>query len=167
MTDIRVTSADTLEFYGKTYRCAIGKGGFELGERKEGSGTTPTGRFALRECWYRLDRIAAPAIPLTLRHITPADGWCDAADHEQYNRPVKLPFAASHEQLFRQDHAYDIVIPLGYNDAPVIPGLGSAIFFHLAQPDYRPTEGCVAVAMDDMLEILSRLNAQTHMLITG
>ena len=57
--------------------------------------------------------------------------------------------------MWRDDHAYDLIVELGHNDDPVVPGLGSAIFFHLAQPDYRPTEGCVAVSQVDMLKVLA------------
>ena len=32
--------------------------------------------------------------------------------------------------------------------------VGSAIFLHCARPDYGPTEGCVAVARDDLLALL-------------
>lgn len=155
MSDIVVSGAGTLTFEGKTYRCAIGKNGFVSGDaRKEGSLTTPIGRFALRECWYRPDRVTRPATILSLREITPQDGWCDDASHPDYNKPVKLPFSASHEKLWRDDQLYDIVVPLGFNDSPVIPGKGSAIFMHIAKPDYEPTEGCVALALEDMLSIL-------------
>ena len=30
--------------------------------------------------------------------------------------------------MWRDDGAYDLVVPLGYNDAPPEPGRGSAIF---------------------------------------
>ena len=50
-----------------------------------------------------------------------------------YNRLVKLPYAASHEELWRDDHLYDLVVVLGFNDDPVVPGKGSAIFLHLAR----------------------------------
>ena len=72
-----------------------------------------------------------------------------------HKRPVALPFPASHEKLWREDHVYDLIVELGHNDDPVVPGLGSAIFFHLARPDYAPTEGCIAVAQEDMLAILA------------
>jgi hypothetical protein len=62
-----------------------------------------------------------------------------------YNRPVRLPYPASHERLWRDDRAYDVIVVLGHNDDPVVDGAGSAIFWHLAQPDWRATEGCVAV----------------------
>jgi L,D-peptidoglycan transpeptidase YkuD (ErfK/YbiS/YcfS/YnhG family) len=32
--------------------------------------------------------------------------------------------------------------------------MGSAIFMHLARDGYPGTEGCVALAMDDLLDIL-------------
>jgi L,D-peptidoglycan transpeptidase YkuD (ErfK/YbiS/YcfS/YnhG family) len=63
---------------------------------------------------------------------------------------VKLPYRASAEQMWREDHLYDLVAVLGYNDDPVVPGKGSAIFLHLAKPDYAPTQGCVALAHDDL-----------------
>jgi L,D-peptidoglycan transpeptidase YkuD (ErfK/YbiS/YcfS/YnhG family) len=47
---------------------------------------------------------------------------------------------------------------LGFNDDPVLPGKGSAIFLHLAQPDYAATAGCVALALPDMLAALAQLH---------
>lgn len=167
MSDIRVVSADTLVFKGTQYRCAIGRSGLETNDRKEGSGTTPQGRFALRECWYRADRIKPPATLLPMRVIQQDDGWCDAPEHASYNRPVKLPFTASHEKLWRDDHMYDIIVPIGYNDDPVVKGKGSAIFLHIAKPDYSATEGCVAVKMQDMLTILSAITAGTKIIISA
>jgi L,D-peptidoglycan transpeptidase YkuD (ErfK/YbiS/YcfS/YnhG family) len=166
MKDIRVLSPDTLTFQTQTFRCAIGKNGFTQGERKEGSLTTPQGRFALRECWYRADRVhVPPATALPQRVINQDDGWCDDATHPLYNRPVRLPFAASHEKLWREDGMYDIIVPLGFNDNPVIAGRGSAIFLHIAKPDYSPTEGCVALALEDMQTLLAALAPEAHILI--
>lgn len=165
MSDIEVITPDTLLFAGTRYRCAIGKGGFERGRRSEGSGTTPTGRFALRECWYRADRLPPPQTCLPLRGIQPDDGWCDDAAHPDYNLHVKLPFTASHEKLWREDRIYDLFVPLGYNDAPIVPGAGSAIFLHISRPAYEGTEGCVALAVSDLLEILGKIDNKTHILI--
>lgn len=165
MSDLRVISSNTLVFKGTQYRCAIGRSGLEAGDRKEGSGTTPQGRFALRECWYRADRIKPPATLLPMRVIKQDDGWCDAPEHPSYNLHVKLPFASSHEKLWRDDHMYDIIVPMGYNDAPVVKGKGSAIFLHLAKPDYSTTEGCVAVNIQDMLTLLEALPAQPFIVI--
>ena len=56
---------------------------------------------------------------------------------------------------------YDVVLVLGHNDAPPVPGAGSAIFFHLwneaKTATERSTEGCVAVARADMETLLPML----------
>ena len=57
--------------------------------------------------------------------------------------------------MWREDSLYDIVGVLGWNDAPVERGRGSAIFLHLARPDYAPTEGCVALAEPDLRAVLA------------
>jgi L,D-peptidoglycan transpeptidase YkuD (ErfK/YbiS/YcfS/YnhG family) len=88
--------------------------------------------------------------------IEPDDGWCDDPADPNYNRPVKHPYTASAERLWREDGVYDIVVVLDYNDDPVVPGKGSAIFLHLARPDYAPTEGCVALARADMEALLAQ-----------
>lgn len=135
------------------FRCAIGASGLS-GDKREGDKATPVGTFALRECWYRADRMAVPQTGLTLRVIGKDDGWSDDPGSPEYNRHVSLPYGFSHERLWRDDAIYDVVVPLAYNDDPVVPGKGSAIFMHLARPDYAPTEGCVALARADFLRLL-------------
>jgi len=153
--------------HGREYACAIGRAGL-TGDKHEGDLATPMGRFALRACYYRPDRIMPPPeTQLPLIPLAPNDGWCDDATHELYNKPVKLPFDASHEKLWRDDHAYDLIVPLGYNDDPIAAGKGSAIFWHLAQPDWRGTEGCVAIERDVMLDVLRQCGANTWMKIQG
>ena len=85
-------------------------------EKREGDGATPVGTFALRELWYRADRLERPTCALATRTITPTDGWCDDPRHPFYNKHVQLPFAASHETLWRDDEVYNLIVPLGYND---------------------------------------------------
>jgi L,D-peptidoglycan transpeptidase YkuD (ErfK/YbiS/YcfS/YnhG family) len=164
MPDIRIISRSELEFDGKTYRCAVGANGF-TDTPKEGGKATPLGIYPLRECWYRADRMAKPATLLPLKVIHEDDGWCDDPTQPEYNRHVKLPYCGSHENLFREEHVYDIIVPIGFNDSPVVPGKGSAIFLHLAHADYSPTLGCVAVALDDMLLILEKLTLQSRIVI--
>jgi len=125
-------------------------------DKSEGDGATPVGCFPLRLVFYRADRMGAPTTNLPVTAIAPDDGWCDDPGHRLYNRPVKLPFEASHERLWRDDGIYDVIVVLGHNDDPPRPGLGSAIFLHLARPDFAPTEGCVALARQDLLDLLRR-----------
>jgi L,D-peptidoglycan transpeptidase YkuD (ErfK/YbiS/YcfS/YnhG family) len=44
---------------------------------------------------------------------------------------------------------------LDWNLEPVTPGRGSAIFLHLATPDYAPTAGCIALSRPDLLAALA------------
>ena len=157
--DLKVISTSDgarLDWGAGEKRAAIGPGGIAI-KGGEGDGITPRGRFAVREIFYRADRIKAPRTALPLRKIEPDDGWCDAPDDPSYNRLVKLPYPASAEHMWRDDHLYDLVAVLGYNDDPVVPGKGSAIFMHLAKPDYSSTQGCVALAQDDLLAAIEQL----------
>jgi L,D-peptidoglycan transpeptidase YkuD (ErfK/YbiS/YcfS/YnhG family) len=133
--------------------CLLGRGGV-LDDKREGDGATPVGCFPMRRVLYRPDRLSAPVTGLPVQPIRPDDGWCDDPAHPDYNRPVTLPFAASHEVLWREDGVYDVIIVLGHNDNPVVPHAGSAVFVHLVRPERTPTAGCVALAMDDLLALL-------------
>lgn len=147
----------TLDWGAGARVCAIGRGGIGV-KAGEGDGVTPTGTFRIRRVLYRPDRVASPRTNLPVAAIAEDDGWCDAPGDAAYNKPVKLPYPASHEKMWRDDHLYDVVVVLGFNDDPVIAGKGSAIFLHVARPDYGPTEGCVALPLPDLLAALARLS---------
>jgi L,D-peptidoglycan transpeptidase YkuD (ErfK/YbiS/YcfS/YnhG family) len=147
-----------------TLRCAIGRSGIAATKR-EGDGATPQGRFAMRCLFYRPDRLARPVTRLASRAINPEDGWCDAPEDPAYNRLVRLPHPASAEPLWREDRVYDLIVPLGYNDAPIEPGKGSAIFLHLAAADYGPTAGCIALACDDLLRVVREADRESCVMV--
>jgi L,D-peptidoglycan transpeptidase YkuD (ErfK/YbiS/YcfS/YnhG family) len=140
---------------GQWTRCAIGPAGVVAADAKrEGDGASPAGGWPMRRVFYRADRRAAPQTGLEVVALSPDDGWCDAPGDPAYNRLVKLPYPASCEALWREDGVYDLVVELGYNDDPVVDGAGSAIFLHLARPDFSPTQGCVALAAADLEALL-------------
>jgi L,D-peptidoglycan transpeptidase YkuD (ErfK/YbiS/YcfS/YnhG family) len=143
-----------------TVPCALGRAGLTVAKR-EGDGKTVVGRFPLLFAFYRADRMARPRTRLPLVAIEPGLGWCDDPRDAAYNRPVALPFAGSHEAMWRDDGLYDVVVVPQINLAPASPGRGSALFFHLARPGYTPTEGCVAVSRRDMLNLLARIGPET------
>lgn len=145
-----------LDWGGGLRRCAIGPGGIAI-KGGEGDGITPRGIWPVREIFYRADRIAKPDTAFPVRAIQKDDGWCDAPGDPNYNRLVKLPYPASAENMWREDHLYDLVLVLGYNDDPVVAGKGSAIFLHLAREGYSHTHGCVALDYPDALAALEQL----------
>ncbi|HEY4172004.1 MAG TPA: L,D-transpeptidase family protein [Rhodopila sp.] len=149
-----VTANGTLTIQNETFRAALGRGGVKA-DKQEGDGATPVGILPLRNVLYRPDRGTAPACAVAVQALAPEDGWCDAPSNPDYNKPVRLPFPASAEALWREDTIYDIIGILGWNDSPIRPGKGSAIFLHIARPDYAPTEGCVALAPDHLRRVLA------------
>lgn len=136
-------------------RAALGRSGVAALKR-EGDGATPLGRFALRQVFYRADRVAKPTTRLPTRAIRDTDEWCDDPADRNYNRLTKLPSRAGAEGLKRADHLYDLVLVLGYNDRPRVKGRGSAIFVHLARPGYSPTQGCIALSFRDLSALLTQ-----------
>jgi L,D-peptidoglycan transpeptidase YkuD (ErfK/YbiS/YcfS/YnhG family) len=123
--------------------------------KREGDGASPAGVWPIRRVLYRPDRGPAPATALPVAAIARTDGWCDDPADPNYNRPVVAPYPASCEEMWREDGLYDVVVILAHNDDPPVPGLGSAIFLHCAKPGYPPTQGCVALAKADLLELLA------------
>lgn len=153
-----------LRFRGLTIPCSLGRNGIKT-DKREGDGATPTGMFRMQNLWYRPElrgrpRTLFPGIP-----IKPFSGWCDDPSSPAYNRPVRLPFGASHERLWRSDPLYDLVVVLDHNVIPRRKGRGSAIFFHLQRDDRGPTEGCVAIPFASMRRLLPRLPRRCWMII--
>jgi L,D-peptidoglycan transpeptidase YkuD (ErfK/YbiS/YcfS/YnhG family) len=146
------------------WRCALGRAGIAA-EKVEGDGTTPAGRFAIRRLFYRPDRVREIACLFPIQPMSPGDGWCDEPGDPAYNRLVTHPYPARHETLWREDDLYDLVLVIGHNDDPVVPGKGSAVFLHLAHADYRPTDGCIAFARADLIRLLGALDRSTHIVI--
>lgn len=150
-----VARASGFQGGGVACRCVLGKGGVRgLRIKREGDGASPLGIWPMRRVFFRPDRLAPPQTGLDLVPLAPHDGWCDDPADPLYNRPVSLPYPARHEQLWRDEPVYDLIVELGYNDDPVVPGLGSAIFLHLMHGDGRQTEGCIALDLHDLLDVL-------------
>ena len=145
------TADGSFDLGGTQVRCALGKGGVKpAADKREGDGASPAGDWPIRRLLYRPDKVAAPASALPSAALSPDDGWCDAPQDPNYNRPVRLPYPGSAERMWRDDDLYDFVVVLGHNDDPPVAEAGSCIFLHLAKPGYAPTEGCVALSRADM-----------------
>ena len=157
-------SRGTLLCNAVSYDCAVGRGGVSA-HKTEGDGATPVGIFPLREVFYRADRINLPTCSLMTKIIARHDGWCDASGDTNYNKFIRLPSAMSAENLWRDDRVYDVIVVMGYNDDPAIPGKGSAIFMHVATPDFAPTAGCVALTLPDLIAVIQSLSPDSTITI--
>jgi L,D-peptidoglycan transpeptidase YkuD (ErfK/YbiS/YcfS/YnhG family) len=153
-------SQGLLAIDGRVMVCALGKGGIKALKR-EGDGGTPLARMRLLSCYVRTEHVVSRATLLPQARISPMLGWCEVPGDRNYNRPVRLPYAASHETMRRQDGLYDIVIVMDWNIVPRRRNGGSAIFFHMARPGLTPTEGCIALPGDALRRLLPKLSEKS------
>ncbi len=143
------------------FPCALGRGGISAAKR-EGDGATPLAAMRILCGYFRPDHFAtARRTRLAMAPIDADLGWCEVPDDRNYNRPVRLPYPVSHEYMRRPDRLYDACLVLDWNISPRRRGRGSAIFFHLARPDFTPTQGCVAVSARTMARLLPLLSNRT------
>ena len=146
----------------RRWRCVVGAGGVRE-DKVEGDAATPAGEFPLRRIYFRNDRLILPKVRLPARPIAEHDGWCDDPRSPAYNKLVHVPNEWSHEKMWREDGLYDLVVVVGYNDDPPEGEWGSAIFLHIAREDLGPTQGCIAFARDDLMELVTLLEPQTRL----
>jgi L,D-peptidoglycan transpeptidase YkuD (ErfK/YbiS/YcfS/YnhG family) len=146
--------------------CALGRGGLvAAADKKEGDGKTPMGSWPVRRILYRPDKEEEPVSKFPITALSPTTGWCDAPQDTAYNQIVRHPWRASAEQLWRDDDVYDLIMVLGHNDDPVVPGSGSAIFVHIAREGFTPTEGCVAIAHDAIRKLITLMDIKDRIVI--
>ncbi len=146
------------------FPCALGRGGVIVMKR-EGDGGTPRAALPLRRLFLRPDKGPMPGSLIARRWTKRTDAWCDDQSDRRYNRLISRPPGAAEERLWREDHLYDIIVELGWNDAPVRRGRGSAIFWHLPRPGLTPTAGCVATPRDVFHKVLPRLSRKAVMVV--
>jgi L,D-peptidoglycan transpeptidase YkuD (ErfK/YbiS/YcfS/YnhG family) len=147
-----------------TIPVALGRGGI-IANKREGDGGTPKGTFRPRRLWWRADRAPRPQTFLPIRVIRSEDAWCEDPASRHYNRPIRLGRQRSGDRLTRDDHLYDFIIEIDHNTQPTIAGRGSAVFLHLARPDFSPTAGCVSMTKSAMLHLLRRIGPDTNIII--
>ncbi len=164
-THIEVTATGLVRCTGHAWRAALGRGGVGC-KKREGDGITPVGTWALGRAFWRADRLKVPRTGLETVAIKADWGWCDDPAHTDYNHLITLPHPARHEKLWREDTLYDVVIELSFNVNPVVPHKGSAIFLHVAQADYAPTQGCIALAYTDLLDLLKLCHKKSTLTVS-
>ena len=154
-----------LLYKGYKLKCSIGKFG-TTSSKKEGDLASPKGIFKLGLLYYRKDRIKSLKCKIRKRIIKKNMGWCNDSKSKKYNQQIYFPFKYRAEMLYRKDKIYDIFINIKYNYRPSVKKKGSAIFLHLANSNYKPTSGCIAIAKKDFLKILPLINNETRISIS-
>ncbi|MBW3096797.1 hypothetical protein KY465_05845 [Pseudohoeflea sp. DP4N28-3] len=147
-----------------TLDAALGIGGMTAFKR-EGDGATPIGSLEVLSGFRKGGYKAIAPARVELHRTGRGDGWCDAPGHAAYNRPVRLPFAASHEKLLREDCLYNFVLVVDWNFRQRRRGAGSAIFVHVAKPGFPPTQGCIAFRERDLIRLLPHVGRGARFLV--
>jgi L,D-peptidoglycan transpeptidase YkuD (ErfK/YbiS/YcfS/YnhG family) len=147
-----------------TIPVALGRSGV-MANKREGDGGTPRGGFRLVRLWWRPDRAPRPRTRLPVRPITREAAWCEDPADRRYNQPFRLARGAAGDRLWRDDQLYDYIVEIDHNTRPRVAGRGSAVFIHVARPGFRPTAGCVALAMPRLRWLLGRLGPKTRIVI--
>lgn len=149
---------------GGQIRAAVGAAGVSS-TKQEGDMATPAGTFPLPFGMWRPDRIKLPDTDLPMRPLQQAHAWVDDPNDPKYNQLVELPYPAHTEEMWRADGIYDLLAVVGYNMNPTQPGAGSAIFLHIARPNFAPTEGCVAIERSALLKLIPLLGRESTLTI--
>ena len=161
---IIINKSRYLKYKNLKFRCALGKIGIKI-KKREGDNVTPKGSYKIVKVYYRKDRIKKISTRIKCDNIKKNMGWCDDPKSKKYNKLIKLPTQYNHEKLYRKDNIYDLILVLNYNMRPVIKDKGSAIFIHVANKNYKPTQGCISLKKQDLTKILSLLTKKTKVLI--
>lgn len=142
-------------------------GSDEPGRHKaERDARAPAGVFRLGTI-YTYDATLPKGANYPFHTVTAADAWVDNPALPEYNRHVAVdlknppPWFES-QKMRHNDFAYRWLIEIRHNADPPVPGLGSAIFFHVRRGETRPTWGCTTMAQENLIAMIRWLRAEAH-----
>lgn len=132
--------------------------------KRERDGRTPAGVFELGKI-YTADKALPAGSDYPFVTVTSADAWPDDPTNAFYNRFVSFPDPSERPPWFQKqrmkstDWAYRWRIEIRHNSEPILPGRGSAIFFHIRRGETKPTSGCTTLAEDELVRLIRWLRA--------
>ena len=153
-----------LTYQNNKVKCAIGKKGIGR-KQKEGDQITPRGTFRVKDILYRKDKINYLRSVIKKTQIKKNMGWCDDPKSKDYNKLIKYPFNYKSEKLYRSNNIYDIILVLNFNMHPIKKNKGSAIFIHISNNKYSPTQGCIAIKKKELIKLIKFINKKTKIII--
>ena len=153
-----------LTYQNNKVKCAIGKRGIGK-KQKEGDQITPRGTFKIKKILYRKDKLNYLRSAIKKASIKKNMGWCDDPKSKNYNKLIKYPFNYKSEKLYRSKNIYDIILVLDFNMRPIKKNKGSAIFIHISNNKYSPTQGCIAIKKKELLKMIEFIDKKTKIII--
>tara|TARA_B100001057_G_scaffold31160_1_gene28380 strand:+ start:88 stop:600 length:513 start_codon:yes stop_codon:yes gene_type:complete len=141
----------------RVFKCFIGFGG--IGRKlREGDGVTPQGIYTFDSLLYREDRVGNIKSPLRKIKIKKYSGWSSDPKDKHYNTIIKKPYHFFHEDLYRRDGCYDLILCLNFNLRNPKKYKGSAIFLHCLEENRKFTEGCIAIEKIHIIELIKKIS---------
>ena len=148
----------------KKFVCFVGKNG--IGSKKrEGDLITPRGKFKFKKVFYKKKELNKIKTRIPKTEIKKNFAWCTDSNSKRYNSLISKPIGCEHEDMFRKDSLYDILIVLDFNYTSPIKYKGSAIFIHCSENKTKFTEGCIAMAKKDLLELIPHITVSSSLII--
>lgn len=137
----------------------------EKSEKTEGDGHSPAGLFPLTESFGSEPKPATIRMPYT--RLGKFTECVDDIRSSFYNRIVNRMQVGnfdwkSSEKMFEIKPEYDLGIFVGYNKYPVDKGRGSCIFLHIWKDSSTPTDGCTAMARNDLERISNWISPEKY-----
>ncbi len=139
----------------------------ERGLRKvENDGRSPAGVFRIGKV-YTYDAALPPGSDYPFHTVTAADCWIDDSNHPNYNQhvvvdPKNPPPWYAKQRMRPGDFAYRWLVEIRHNADPAVPGMGSAIFFHLRRAPHKGSVGCTVMAEPDLVGLMRWLRAEAN-----
>src|SRR3954454_12526258 len=136
-------------------------------DRHEGARTTPAGVFGFGSVMYGV--ATNPGVHYRYHRIVCVDWWVEDSRSPYYSRfhhvpgGSRPPFRVPDEDMSRSPTSYRHFAFIRFNSDPVVPGRGSGIFLHVTTG--RPTLGCVALPLPNLLTILRWLRPERQPVI--
>jgi L,D-peptidoglycan transpeptidase YkuD (ErfK/YbiS/YcfS/YnhG family) len=130
---------------------------------REGLGRTPVGVFTLTQAFGNQPNNGT-RLPYTL--VGPSDWWDEDPASPQYNHLVVSTVSpgGNSENLYDAGEAYANAVVINYNSNPVVKGAGSGFFLHVSFG--APTQGCVAIPLADLDQVMRWLEPSAHPVIS-
>lgn len=135
--------------------------------KREGDKKAPAGIFKIGGAYGY-----APSIQqhpqLRYRRVTTRDLWVEDRTSPHYNRHLILDHTPrstweKKAQMRQNDHAHSLKLYIGHNDSILggkpVPGLGSAIFFHIWRGGgSKPTAGCTTMHETKLKQLIAQID---------
>lgn len=135
-------------------------------KKVERDGRAPAGIFKIGKI-YTADSALPAGADFPFHTVSRNDAWPDDPANPYYNQLVTIDPASpppwfEKQKMRHGDAAYRWRVEIRHNSDAIVPGAGSAIFFHIRRGPTRPSAGCTVLAESDLVSLIRWLRASAN-----